>query len=248
MFPLKLTRPRPNRRLCPAMGSVCSRKGGFTLIELLVVISIIAVLAGLLLPVFNSIQADSRRVKCTSNLRQIGSAILLYAGENQMNLPGDKVPWDQSVAPYFGYTSTTFKTPAPILTCPSDLRKQPLADGNYPRSYSVSAIKAENSTQGLFSTSSTAPSRNLSTINSTANKIMVFEYYTNNSGTAIANEQFQGAFDWADGFQNATGIPRVANGSSFAYYHGATMNFCFADGHVASLDPTTVYNPNKVLW
>ena len=60
---------------------------GFTLIELLVVIAIIAVLAGLLVPVAGRVQARGRTTKCAHFMRQLGTAALLYAGENDMTLP-----------------------------------------------------------------------------------------------------------------------------------------------------------------
>ena len=54
-------------------------KKGFTLIELLIVISIIALLAAILFPVFSKARENARRASCASNLKQMGLGILQYA-------------------------------------------------------------------------------------------------------------------------------------------------------------------------
>ena len=55
------------------------QRKGFTLIELLVVIAIIAILAAILFPVFAKAREKARQALCSSNLKQIGNAMVMYS-------------------------------------------------------------------------------------------------------------------------------------------------------------------------
>lgn len=100
------------------------RKQSFTLIELLVVIAIIVILCVFLLPAISSAKERAKRVVCVNNLKQIGSALMLFANDY------GKYPWRISVNEGGSRSQTnvyaTFRvlekelsTPK-ILKCPSD--------------------------------------------------------------------------------------------------------------------------------
>jgi general secretion pathway protein G len=71
------------------------RCGAFSLIELLTVIGIIAILAGLLFPVFATARGKAREITCVSNLRQIGMAIRMYAQDYDELYPWAVDPTDK---------------------------------------------------------------------------------------------------------------------------------------------------------
>ncbi|MBB6052658.1 DUF1559 domain-containing protein [Armatimonas rosea] len=64
------------------------QKRGFTLIELLVVIAIIAILAAILFPVFAQAREKARQTSCLSNMKQIGTALMMYSQDYDEMIPG----------------------------------------------------------------------------------------------------------------------------------------------------------------
>jgi prepilin-type N-terminal cleavage/methylation domain-containing protein/prepilin-type processing-associated H-X9-DG protein len=67
-------------------------KRAFTLIELLVVIAIIAILAAILFPVFAQAKLAGKKAVALSNLKQIGNAVVMYAGDNDDYMPMTMIP------------------------------------------------------------------------------------------------------------------------------------------------------------
>jgi len=75
------------------------KRGGFTLIELLVVIAIIAILAGMLFPVFARARESARKIQCLSNVKNIATAIQMYFTDYEKGFPVEHRPeaiefWD----------------------------------------------------------------------------------------------------------------------------------------------------------
>jgi len=95
---------------------------GFTLIELLVVIAIIALLLSLLLPGLKKARKQTQTVICSSNMRQIGFAAVLYAEANDTYVPrgGSLGTWFKCFLPYLGqgYNITDYRS-VKIYRCPS---------------------------------------------------------------------------------------------------------------------------------
>lgn len=86
---------------------------GFTLVELLVVISVIAVLAGMLLPAVNLVREQAKNAQCSNNLRQTALAMGVYQQDNQ-----DDYPWHLTLL-----VGTEYDLVLKSLQCPLDPTK-----------------------------------------------------------------------------------------------------------------------------
>lgn len=138
----------------------------FTLVELLVVIGIIAMLISILLPALNRAREMAKQVKCLSNLRQLGEAMMGYVNDNRGRLPGpasyageyddDFVWWEpnrRAEIAYHGFGPYLHLVNSPsgtaVLICPSDdlnyrARTSNNGFGPYPFSYVMNSYMTAN--------------------------------------------------------------------------------------------------------
>ncbi len=114
------------------------KKKKFTLIELLVVIAIIAILAAMLLPALNKARERGRQALCSSNLKQLGTACIMYAGDNRNALPpftysGGVNGWyfsrSNTLMPIWNYISPSPRenggdNRGTVMECPSNRLKE----------------------------------------------------------------------------------------------------------------------------
>jgi prepilin-type N-terminal cleavage/methylation domain-containing protein len=115
-------------RLAPAHG-----RPAFTLIELLVVISIIAILAAMLLPALARAKETARRISCTTNLKQLDTAAVMYVDDNRGGLPPRSAVERWPAAIYGNYKNVN------ILRCPTDGPQPPSTGGTDTNQYAADA-------------------------------------------------------------------------------------------------------------
>ncbi len=104
----------------------------FTLIEMLVIIAIIGLLSALLMPVLSRAKRSARNIVCISQLRQLGLAVRLYAGDYKETLPiAEPIPTIPAntnkirpricdvLGPYVGKAAGATNNPL-VFRCPED--------------------------------------------------------------------------------------------------------------------------------
>lgn len=203
------------------MRHATKRAYGFTLIELLIVISIIAILAAILFPVFARARENARRASCASNEKQLALALRMYIQDYDDYFPfydtGDGTMWTYTTYPYH----KNFQ----LIRCPS----APQAKGwaLHP-DHGVSVTYALVGGPTVKNQILQYPPRKLSTIIYTSRTWMMVEsrYGNDNyekNGYGVANVRF---------LTSQTDHPEYYASNFTSQRHLDGSNVAFVDGHV----------------
>jgi prepilin-type N-terminal cleavage/methylation domain-containing protein/prepilin-type processing-associated H-X9-DG protein len=235
---------------------------GFTLIELLVVIAIIAILAAILFPVFAQAREAARKATCQSNLKQLGSAFMMYSQDYDEKYPTSDGYGTYSAGGFYNWPPDAVGTPSPtsprfsswqntiqayvkseqVMVCPS-LTAVDLF--GYLPSHPPKNIATGYTYNQLMSWKSTAAVLQPATI------FLVTEGYGDVAYVDVATGGFPhivSGFPLGVGYQFGTTSCQMFSGFNgqpawnFARVHGGSNNYLFVDGHVKAVHPVGDYH------
>jgi prepilin-type N-terminal cleavage/methylation domain-containing protein/prepilin-type processing-associated H-X9-DG protein len=244
------TSARGPRAYQPAFHS----QAGFTLIELLVVIAIIAILAAILFPVFAQAREKARQTACLSNMKQIGTGIMMYKQDYDETFPAFKLhdtgPFGPSRPYGWGDCFQSYVKSTQIMRCPST--GSPPNSGANPNlaytDYCINGGLGNGPATGSTGTG-TNPPRPVSDaeVTNPSLTVMVAEAQSQHArsqcpGGTNAAVPLPYAFINSNGTAiNANGVPQ---GRLSQHNGGSTFNF--ADGHAKWYKSETKYYSKSV--
>ncbi|MCU0751072.1 MAG: prepilin-type N-terminal cleavage/methylation domain-containing protein [Akkermansiaceae bacterium] len=213
---------------------------GFTLTEVLVVITIIVVLAVLSTLGVSKLRSSAQGATCTSNLRQIGAAMISYTTDNSGQLPpledrtksGDGLAgiWPQIVAdggylPRVTNSAGKLSCNAGVWACPGCTVVQTNYQGYGGAEGTVMQVK-KGSVPGSGSIRLAQISRP--------------------ERTWLVGDTANNAKDLKTGWYAIWANPKQwTNSHAPAARHGGKVNVCMVDGHVESLTMKELLSPGK---
>lgn len=233
----------------------------FTLIELLVVIAIIAILAAILFPVFGRARENARRTSCLSNEKQMGTAFMMYAQDNDDMIPtwstafttldggaataeDGKSYWDYKLLPYI--KSGTAVNPdayggnmsGGVWHCPSSEEKD-----DSKRSYGYSqGVFYNNDPKFVASTYYRYP--RLAAMDRPASTILIGD-----SGSSGYLGRPGSRWYWTHDKRVNSSFVESTSSREVPFRHMEGANYLFADGHAKWMKGEVAYpNNTNAAW
>lgn len=222
------------------------RRRSFTLIELLVVVAIIAILAGILLPVLNSVRQRIKGVSCLSNIRQIAVATATYLSDNNRSfMVGQNFPF--MIDRYMGHAKQN--QPTQYKDCAKMICGDSINESKPKEPYNGSYGWVSEAYKGFQSSHVINPQRKVVILDS---PVINMWHYSHNTGASRYIPE--GETDYAKG-NDASYIPgtgtalkmtasQITNALKQKDFmkgrHAYTINLNYVDGHAESLPPDIV--------
>lgn len=220
---------------------------GFTLLELLVVIAIIIILIALLVPVASSAIEKGRRTGCRSNLRQIGSAMMVFASNNNGWFPlTERTTWSGR-----RYYSSPYTTSGTNVFLPNQFSSPRLGLTGVAREMYTNGVITDLSIwvcpsdkgEGGNNVKAVGKATSISTFNSYGNASYMYIAGMNDKIWIARIADAAVLLDEASARENGSATPGNMPNIGKIDNHGASFrNVLYYDGHVVALEGSDVAN------